>query len=414
MSEVRLDTAQPSDRLCAGIDAGSVSLNCIVVDERGEIICELPYQRHLGKVEEGVLTLVKGLHQQLGEERIRSVSFTGSHGKKLAERLGLHYEFETISQVLGAIRVNPEVRSIISMGGQDTALLQIGHHGRGWELEYFNANGPCASGTGSFIDQQAERLAVAIYSEVTDASQGRIDKILADFIERGMKSERPANVACRCTVFTKSDMIHLQNKGERLEDIIHGLHVGNARNYMSTIVSNRELREPILFIGGLSLNALQVQAFREYLPALIVLSPHVDRRVGWHCRPSRRREDRLDLGLLREGGRGHGASLPVGAKLELKKTAFPEHNEVRCGAWPDRTRVWLGIDVGSTTTKYALIDEAGRILHKRYVTTQGKPVEVTQRLLAFLQGELGEKIEIAGTAPPARGGTWWATSSTPI
>jgi predicted CoA-substrate-specific enzyme activase len=59
--------------------------------------------------------------------------------------------------------------------------------------------------------------------------------------------------------------------------------------------------------------------------------------------------------------------------------------------------------VGSTTTKYALIDEAGRILHKRYVTTQGKPVEVTQRLLAFLQGELGEKIEIAGAATTGSG-----------
>ncbi len=405
MSEARIDTAQPSDRLYAGIDAGSVSLNCIVVDERGEIVCELPYQRHLGKVEEGVLSLVQRLHQQLGEERIRSISFTGSHGKKLAERLGLLYEFETISQVLGAIRLNPEVRTIISMGGQDTALLQIGHHGRGWELEYFNTNGPCASGTGSFIDQQAERLAVAMYSEVTDASQGRIDKILADFIERGMKSERPANVACRCTVFTKSDMIHLQNKGERLEDIIHGLHVGNARNYMSTIVSNRELREPILFIGGLSLNVLQVQAFREYFPALIV-PPYCTSigALGVALQAfEAEREDHPDFGLLRDGGRGQGASLPVGAKLELRKTAFPETNEIECRPWPERTRAWLGIDVGSTTTKYALIDEAGRIIHKKYVTTQGKPVEVTQRLLAFLQGELGEKIEIAGTATTGSG-----------
>ena len=65
-------------------------------------------------------------------------------------------------------------------------------------------------------------------------------------------------------------MIHLQNKGERLEDIIYGLHTGNARNYMSTIVSNRMLEEPILFVGGLSLNALQVRAFRGYFPGLIV------------------------------------------------------------------------------------------------------------------------------------------------
>ena len=99
-------------------------------------------------------------------------------------------------------------------------------------------------------------------SEKRTVPKDQIDRILADFIELGLKSEKPANVACRCTVFTKSDMIHLQNKGERLEDIIYGLHVGNARNYMSTIVSNRVLEDPIIFIGGLSMNDLQVRAFR--------------------------------------------------------------------------------------------------------------------------------------------------------
>ena len=58
---------------------------------------------------------------------------------------------------------------------------------------------------------------------VSSEIKEQIDKILGDFIDLGLQSEHPANVACRCTVFTKSDMIHLQNKGERLEDIIYGL-----------------------------------------------------------------------------------------------------------------------------------------------------------------------------------------------
>ena len=88
-----------------------------------------------------------------------------------------------------------------------------------------------------------------LYADEQDISQDQIDTILADFIELGLTSDTPANVACRCTVFTKSDMIHLQNKGEKLEDIIYGLHVGNAMNYMSTIVSNRRLKEPMVFCG---------------------------------------------------------------------------------------------------------------------------------------------------------------------
>jgi activator of 2-hydroxyglutaryl-CoA dehydratase len=256
--------------LYVGIDAGSISVNCIVISDKREIVYEFPYNRHFGKVEEVVSSVIQSLYEEFGEERIRSISFTGSYGGNLSEKFGVFYEFETISQVLGAIFIKPDVKTIISMGGQDTALLQIKHSQDDWELEYFNTNGPCASGTGSFIDQQAQRLATSMYGNKTNTSRDHIDKILADFIELGQKSEKPANVACRCTVFTKSDMIHLQNKGEKLEDIIHGLHVGNARNYMSTIVGSRTLEEPIVFIGGLSLNKLQVKAFKGYSPQLVV------------------------------------------------------------------------------------------------------------------------------------------------
>ncbi|HEX9910959.1 MAG TPA: BadF/BadG/BcrA/BcrD ATPase family protein, partial [Desulfatiglandales bacterium] len=241
-----------TNRYFVGIDAGSVSLNALVINEAKAIVYELPYKRHFGRVEEETLSLIQHLHEKFGNENIRSIAFTGNHGKNLSDKLGLFYEFETISQVLGALFLKPDTKTIISMGGQDTALFQIKHHDGAWELDYFATNGPCASGTGSFIDQQAERLATALYENEEGSSQLQIDRILSDFIALGLKSTKPANVACRCTVFTKSDMIHLQNKGERLEDIIYGLHLGNARNYISTIVSRRVLEDPIVFVGGLS------------------------------------------------------------------------------------------------------------------------------------------------------------------
>ncbi len=404
--------AQNPDRFFVGIDAGSVSLNCIVISDKPKIVYELPYQRHLGKVEDGVSALLRTLYQKFGQDSIRSVSFTGSHGKTLSEKLGAFYEFETISQVLGAVFIKPDVKTIISMGGQDTALLQINHYGAddhqeglGWELDYFNTNGPCASGTGSFIDQQAQRLATSMYARKTDISQDQIDKILADFIALGLKSEKPANVACRCTVFTKSDMIHLQNKGEKLEDIIYGLNVGNARNYMSTIVSNRELEEPIVFIGGLSMNDLQVKAFREYFPGLIV--PPYNTSIGalgvaLQALESAR-EAQVDVAVLRAVGTDREMSVPVAPRLELKKTAFQETNEIKKRPMRKKARVYLGLDIGSTTTKYALIKENRDIIHKSYVPTQGKPIEVTQRLLRFLRDQMGNKIEIAGTATTGSG-----------
>lgn len=394
-----------SGKYYIGVDAGSVSLNCVVINQDKQIIYETPYKRHMGRIEEAVSEFIREQYELLGKKSIQAVAFTGNHGKTISEKTGGFYEFETISQVTGSLFIRPDVKTIISMGGQDTALFQISHNNGAWELDHFNTNGPCASGTGSFIDQQAQRLATSIYDKKMDRSQDHIDRILADFIELGLKSRNPANVACRCTVFTKSDMIHLQNKGERLDDIIFGLHLGNARNYISTIVSNRVLEEPIIFIGGLSMNKLQVRAFKTYFPELIV--PEYNSSIGALGVALQALESGIEnnvgLDYLDNAGSIDGADLPLAPRLELKQTVFIEDNIIGEKISGEGIPVYLGIDVGSTTTKYALINEEREIIHKDYVHTQGKPIEVTQRLLKGIHDEVGGKIRIKGTATTGSG-----------
>jgi activator of 2-hydroxyglutaryl-CoA dehydratase len=86
-----------------GIDAGSVSLNCVLINVDREIVHEFPYRRHFGKVEEETSLILKEIYRDLEKRNIRSIAFTGNHGKKLSEKLGAFYEFETISQVLGVL-----------------------------------------------------------------------------------------------------------------------------------------------------------------------------------------------------------------------------------------------------------------------------------------------------------------------
>jgi predicted CoA-substrate-specific enzyme activase len=395
-----------SKKLYVGIDVGSVSLNGVIIDRDKTIIYESPYRRHFGKVEQETISLIQRLLREGGEGEIKAVAFTGNHGQKISKAFGCSYEFETISQVNGALFIRPDAKTIISMGGQDTALFQINHDENGWDLDTFNTNGPCASGTGSFLDQQAQRLATSIYDTDVEISQNQIDKILEDFIKLGLASQKPANVACRCTVFTKSDMIHLQNKGERLEDIIYGLHVGNARNYMSTIVSNRVLEDPILFIGGLALNTLQIRAFQSYFPGIIV--PEYCTSVGalgvaLHAL-EQGIENHIDLSDSKKiDGDLASLELPIAPKLELKKTVFPEDNRVRKIFRHKKTQAYLGIDIGSTTTKYALINEQREIIHKSYIHTQGKPIEVTQKLLKIILDEIGGRVDILGVATTGSG-----------
>jgi len=393
-----------------GVDVGSVSINCVVIDEHQRVVHETPYLRHFGLVHEEAYKLLREIlrHPLLEDpSSIRSVSFTGMHGQQLAEILSAPHEVETIAQVLGVIHVVPGVRTIISIGGQDAALLQLAHEGDRWHLEAFNMNGPCASGTGSFIDQQAERLALALYGADFEMSQEKLQQTLEDFIALGLQSTYPAPVACRCTVFTKSDMIHLQNKGETLPNIIAGLHYGNAANCMSTLVANREVAEPIVFVGGMASNRLQVQAFRHYFPSLQVPPRHTSlgaygvalqaQKLAWR--------NQVDLNLLNRLDARSTCVFPQADRLELKLTRFDCDNSL--SPWDARRKnpaqAFLGVDIGSTSTKYALIADDGEILHKCYVPTQGKPIEVTQKLLNTLLEEMGGKIRLAAIATTGSG-----------
>ena len=388
-----------------GIDAGSVSINSVVLNSGKDIVYESPYHRHFGKIEDAVHDLLTDEYNLFGEDNITAVAFTGNHGEQISTRLGGFYEYETICQVKGALHITPDVKSIISMGGQDTALFQIGRNNGTWDLEYFNTNGPCASGTGSFIDQQAQRLSTSIYDKKMDASGHDIDKILSDFIGLGLKSDNPSHVACRCTVFTKSDMIHLQNKGESLEDIIYGLHLGNARNYISTIVSNRILEDPILFIGGLSMNEIQVRAFKQYFPGLFV--PRYNTSTGAIGVAILAMEEGITNNvkpvILKEQGDDNYRNLPTAPRLQIIRTLFDEDNRVRAALSGKKIPAYLGLDIGSTTTKYAIINEKGDIIHKAYLHTRGKPIEVTQTLLRIIRDEADKRIELKGIATTGSG-----------
>jgi predicted CoA-substrate-specific enzyme activase len=390
-----------------GIDAGSVSINCVVIDERRQIVHEAPYIRHFGLVYEETCALLTSILTRFGVDAIRSISFTGVHGQLFSDDFSVPYEVETIAQVLGATQVVPGVRTIISIGGQDAALFQLTYSGDQWQLEAFNMNGPCASGTGSFIDQQAERLASSMYGPDFHLDQEKLQRTLDDFIALGLTSSNPAPVACRCTVFTKSDMIHLQNKGELLCNIIAGLHFGNAANYLSTIVANRDLTTPLIFIGGMASNRLQVKAFQHYYPEIKVPPYHTSLgALGVALQTQKLGDFRvIDPARLEHKSPRLQGDFPKAERLQLKMTRFESDNSLP--PWPSRHKApiigYLGIDIGSTTTKYALIDSDGNMLHKCYVQTQGKPIEVAQKLLKTLEQEVGDRVRLQGVATTGSG-----------
>ncbi len=395
-----------------GIDIGSVSINAVVLGEGGEVVHEFPYRRHFGRFVSEAEKTLHAIETRFAADEVDGLAFTGNHGRIIADRLGAGYEFESITQLLGVMHLVPDAATVIAMGGQDATLLRVARDNGRWQLKSFAMNGPCASGTGSFIDQQAERLASAIYREDVKFSGAHADRILGDFIALGKEGTSPAPVACRCTVFTKSDMIHLQNKGETLANIIAGLHRGNAANFVSTLVANQEVEDPVVFIGGVAANDLQRDAFRRYFPGLIVPPHHASMgALGAALYARQQREGtRPQLQLRGFAGDAAGSSdeFPRAAPLLLHKTRF--HGNAALPPLRDAghrrgkgLQAYLGVDIGSTTTKTVVVDRERNILHKQYVPTRGKPIEVCQNLLEGIERDIGADFEPLGVCTTGSG-----------
>ena len=242
-------------KIYLGIDVGSVTTKLAALDEEDRLISSL-YLRTQGQP---IVMVQQGLRQMANRlppgARIRGVGTTGS-ARYLA---GVVVSADVIkneitSQAVAALHFFPDVQTVIEIGGQDSKIIMI----RGGMVTDFGMNTVCAAGTGSFLDQQAQRLGMRI----------------EDFGERALESKKPVRIAGRCTVFAESDMIHKQQSGHKIEDIIYGLCQALARNYLNNVGLGKEILPPIAFQGGVAFNQGMVRAFEETLETKVIVPPY--------------------------------------------------------------------------------------------------------------------------------------------
>ncbi|MEJ2745778.1 MAG: BadF/BadG/BcrA/BcrD ATPase family protein, partial [bacterium] len=160
--------AEDTDKktLCVGIDVGSVSVKMALVDSSGDCVRDY-YVRHKGHPISTVGRLLADLLREIPLESIRAVAVTGSGGKLVASIVGADFVNEIIAQARATAALCPGARTIIEMGGEDSKLIFM--HGdpstQAGIIEDFSMNTICAAGTGSFLDQQASRMGLAIDGE---------------------------------------------------------------------------------------------------------------------------------------------------------------------------------------------------------------------------------------------------------
>jgi len=246
-----------TDTFYLGIDVGSVSTNIVLIDNNENLIDKI-YLRTSGQP---IVALQKGLKQlsdRLGSDlKIGGVGATGS-GRQLASVIvGADVvKNEITSHAVAAQKTMPGVKTILEIGGQDSKIIIL----KDGVVYDFSMNTVCAAGTGSFLDRQAARLGIPI----------------EDFGKYALRSKAPVRIAGRCAVFAESDMIHKQQTGHSLEDIICGLCEALVRNYLNNLAKGKDIQEPIVFQGGVAANVGIVTAFEKALGKKLIIPEHYD------------------------------------------------------------------------------------------------------------------------------------------
>lgn len=239
-----------------GIDVGSVSSNFILMDDNKNIL-EKIYLKTMGKPIEVIQKGLGMINEVINGNKISGVGTTGS-GRLLASTIvGADIvKNEITAHAVASMLTNPDVQTVIEIGGQDSKIIIV----RNGIVIDFAMNTVCAAGTGSFLDRQATRLNVPIQ----------------EFGKLALKSNTKVRIAGRCAVFAESDMVHKQQLGYKFEDIIWGLCRALVRNYINNVAKGKEIREPILFQGGVAANEGIKAAFEDYLNCEIAVPNYYD------------------------------------------------------------------------------------------------------------------------------------------
>ncbi len=238
-----------------GIDVGSVSTKLAVLDENDELIAHI-YQPTQGKPIEMVQQGLALIREQLppGTD-ISGVATTGSARYLAGVVVNADLvKNEITTHATASLFYFPDVQTVLEIGGQDSKIIII----RDGVVTDFGMNTVCAAGTGSFLDHQAKRLNLTI----------------EDFGRQALKSQTMVRIAGRCGVFAESDMIHKQQIGHRIEDILYGLCKALVRNYINNVALGKEIKSPILFQGGVAFNQAIIKAFQEELETGVIVPPH--------------------------------------------------------------------------------------------------------------------------------------------
>ena len=386
-----------------GIDIGSTTVKYVVVDEQDTIVAS-HYTPHHTKQAQTLYDLLSALEQSRPElfSRIAHVYMTGSGATPLLKLLNARFVQEVNAVTVVVERLHPDVRSVIELGGQDAKIIHFRVSDDGKRSVFASMNDKCASGTGATIEKCTQKVGF----EKEDLSRLKFD------------DGKLHKVAAKCGVFAETDIVNLVKSSVPAEEIINSLADAIVMQNLTVLTRGQTLLPKVLLLGGPNTYLPFLQACwrkriaelwdeREVaydaskLDELIVVPDHAEYyaalgAVIFGTGEGVEQERFGGLKALRahiDSHANNAQSIHDDAPLAQDKTEVERFLE-RYRLEPfvpatltKKTRCFLGIDGGSTSSKAVLINEEGRLIAKAYRLSRGNPIEDTLALLVDLKAQ---------------------------
>ena len=235
----------------AGIDSGSTSTDVVILDKDQNIVTGIILPTGAGAAIGAERALEEALEDAgLQREDIDAMVTTGygrtaiSDGDKSITEITCHAR--------GAHFLNPEVRTVIDIGGQDSKVIRLDENGA---VANFVMNDKCAAGTGRFLEMMARTMEMS----------------LDDMGKTGLSYKEDITISSMCTVFAESEVVSLIAQNKATDDIVHGLNKAVASK-TAALAKRVGGEERYMMTGGVSKNQGLVKTLEEKLGTTLVIS----------------------------------------------------------------------------------------------------------------------------------------------
>ncbi|MDY6967535.1 MAG: acyl-CoA dehydratase activase [Spirochaetota bacterium] len=374
-----------------GIDAGSKFLKVANQYQGGEIRSQI-YREHHGNPEIEISSILNDF------TNIKKIIFSGHYAKHLSDQFDNSIVVDEVSAIIAEMKhIKEKYNYIVNVGAGSIKLIELDENGNFYS---YKENTLCAAGTGSFLDEQMHRMNFD-YETIQSTP----------FIKNA------PDIATRCAVFAKSDMIHRQQEGYTKEEMWSGLCKGVINTMLHTVFMGDIPTERILFCGGLFLNPIVRLWLKKYIRnASFLDNGHYLSAMGSIItfnnyitqgnQTIKGKSIQTDNPGNKENLNTLDTKLSTPVDFSAKREYSANGNEVRIHEEIDNgNKVTIGIDIGSTSNKLVVVNNRDRkVLIDIYRKTEGNPINTTNKLFQEIKDIFKNKqIDITGIATTGSG-----------